>query len=375
MTDHEEIPVIWARMGDEIVTVTPSERNLPGWTRLANPELVGAFADLLGVGASSPKHVQVRTFTMRESDLSLWDRAVRKGSDGYSYGVLWGADSKIDKWVQFRENMPPAGADPAPALDPLTLATAVAVHQIQQTLAVLEEKIDAVRAAVQWLEDRRQDRQAAELLTAAATLASVARHCISSGEVHPEDLLRIAHLEQTVGTVHREVCKEIQAHARTLAFSDFKSAKRALAGDAPRVADLIALDAYALNALKTYHQLILLSKATGARLGENEIEETREELRRLVVTARQTVTELVAVDTRMSNRGYLDYMLTVGIPKGRADDAKRRRKVTAMRTKVQKQATKAAGALARFENTLARMDVLDTARRAPLALRVVDPAA
>ena len=187
MNESSEIPVIWTSLGDEIVAVTPATSRVAGWTKVSNPELARVLATLSSTLGRAADQVQVRTFTMRDSDLSFWDSAVRKGSGGYSYGVVWSEDAKFLKNLQFREVSP--SLPQAPPVDPVMLAVAAALHQVQQTLARMEDQLDAIQVTVEWLEERRQSRQAAELLTAVSTLSSVGRRCLASGVVHPEDLL------------------------------------------------------------------------------------------------------------------------------------------------------------------------------------------
>lgn len=311
---------------------------------------------------------------MRDVDLDFWDTAVRKGSDGYSYGVVWGDDSKFLKNLQFKELRPGGGAgaaaslNNAPPIDPATMAIAATVHQIQQTLERLEDKIDRVLGAVEWLETRRQSKQAAELLTAVATLNSVGRKCFKTGTLEPEDLLRIAHLEQVVGTVHREICMELADLAKEFAFTDVRSAKKAHDIGSGRVADLVALDLYALNGLRTWHQLMLLSKANRGSVADEEIEGVRGELRQLTATVRAAISQIVAVDTKMDNRSIWAYMGDKGIPKGLADDNALRIAANKTRKKAQKKANAATASVRAFSGSLKQLDVIIPAGSQPLRL-------
>lgn len=366
-SEQDQIPVIWSKMGDEIVVVTTSDRPLKKWTRLLNPELGDVLAQFLGSHGAA-ETVQVRTFKMRDADLKFWDSAVRKGTDGYSYGVVWGDDAKFLKNLQFKELPPANGVLRAPPIDPAAIAVAAALHQVQQTLARMQDQLDQVQATVEWLEARRQSKQAAELLTAASSLRSVGRRCLVAGTVQPEDLLRIAHLEQVVGTVHREICMEMHDIAKVLAFHDVKQAKKARDLDAARIGDLVVLDAFALNALKTWHQLLLLSKAASGRLALGEEDEARQELIELASATVASVKALKKVNTRMADRSLLEYMLSVGIPKGRSQDAALRKAAEGNRELAKKRASQAKKEISAFVDSLSQLSVVEVGRRNPLHL-------
>lgn len=364
--EQDRIPVIWTRMGDEIVAVTITEQPLAGWTELLAPGLRDALSRITGSQAAGPVHV--RTFTTRDVDLEFWDNAVRKGSDGYSYGMVWGEDSKFLKHLQFKEIPPPVSGAHPPPIDPAAMAALAALHQIQQTLERMEDRLDQVHAAVEWLEKRRQSRQAAELLSAASALGSVARRSMAAGVVQPEDLLRIAHLEQVVGTLHREICMELEDLVAEFSFCNAKQAKRARSLGSGRAADLVALDAFALEALRTWHQLMLLSKATSGRLAPGEVEETRRELKKLGKATVGAVARLKKVNTTMANRSILQYMSWKGIPAGLAEDRKLRHAAEAVRKEAQKRAGRAAKEIKAIVKSLDSMAVMEVGDPAPLRL-------
>ncbi|NYG55284.1 hypothetical protein [Nocardioides perillae] len=371
--EDDQLPIIWTRQGDALVAVTAVERRIGGWTSIASPHLHQALARLVSAPSGSRSgSVQIRTFTMRDVDLAWWDAAQRKGQDGYSYGTLWGPKGKFVKNVQIKEVSPPAtagaGVVKAPPIDPAMLAIAAAMHEVQQTLERIEAKVDQIIDTVQWLEERRQRKQEAELLAAVATLTSVARRCFASGTVDPEDLFRIGHLEQILGTVHREICTELNHLAKVISYTDVDGAKKARRIDPGRVAGLVELDVFALNGLKAYHQLMLLSKASAGRLTAAEMESSREELHRLLSTTEAAVSSLAAVDTKMRDRSLWTYMLTVGIPAGRAADRRLRQEANGRRKEAQKKAVKRAKKLAVLDASLEQLQVVLPRSTAPLQL-------
>ena len=378
MDEYDGIPVVWTKHGDGLVAVTTTERPVAGWTELLSPNLERTLVRLTGGRKVGSGMVQTRIFTMRDVDLKLWDTATRKGSDGYSYGVVWGDDNKFLKNLQFKELAPAetgAGLGQIPPIDPATMALVAAMHQVQQTLERLEGKVDQILAVVEWLEERRQSRRAAELLTAVAALDSVARRCFTTGRVDPEDLFRIGHLEQVVGTVHRDICAEIEDLAVVFSYHDVRGARRACDMGPGRVADLVRLDGYALAGLKAWHQLMLLSKATNGRIAENEVSTSRQELAKLVASGQRAVNKFDAVRTRMSDRSIWEYMSTTGIPKGRADDRSLRKKADAVRADAQRRARRAGKKLDALESSLLDLDVILPGSRAPLHLLPAQAAA
>lgn len=365
---EDQIPVIWNFRHDQVVAVAPAGRQIPGWTSLVSSELSKTLAQLSGSARGDSNRVQVRTFAMRDADLPFWDAAAQKGPDGYSYGFVRDPQARFLKNLQFKELAPAQGVPSAPPIDPATIAVAIALHQIQQTLGRMEEQLDGIRDAVEWLEARRKSRQAAELLTALHTLNSVGRRCLASGDVHAEDLLRVAHLEQVVGTVHREILMELRDFASHLAFTDVKSAKMAMFVDQARIADLIQLDKFALDGLMTYQRLLLLSKARDGRLSAGEVTEAKTDLARMAKETKAAAKEIKQVDTDMRDRSTLEYMLTSGIPKGKSDDAKLRDAANKHRAQAQKASSTAKPVVKAFVKSLGDLDHLSLDGRKPLVL-------
>ena len=150
--DLPSIPVILIRTGTRNVTAVRESSSVDGsdgWIHLATDiaEAVGPALSLIS-GKPGSGNLSTRVFEMRRDDLQHWDAFKRIRSEGgYAYGSMLDTRGKFVKNVSFREVQPQAALSPPP-IDPVAIATAAAIAQMQaqiEQLAALVEDVGASR--------------------------------------------------------------------------------------------------------------------------------------------------------------------------------------------------------------------------------------
>ena len=160
------VPVLLVRTGKNEVTALSTTPPGNGWLPLAAGIAGKVQPHLSGLAGNSGGHVTGRAFEMKAQDLAYWDsfRPLDSG-EGYFYGTVVDSRSKFAKNVSFKEVSPSAGGELAPPpLDPVAIATAVAVQQIQAQIERLTELLEEVDAKVDSIISFLQLEQQAELL-------------------------------------------------------------------------------------------------------------------------------------------------------------------------------------------------------------------
>lgn len=326
----ERAPVILVRTGDDEMAVF-SQGAQHGWLPLPS-DLLGGVGKLFG--ADSPG-VQGRYFTMPEDQLGLWDAMKHHGDpNGYAYAIGWREDGKIGKVFSVKEIQGASAG--TPALDPLALANAMAIAQLQASIDELTALVESVAADVRAILVFLRTEQQASILAAVETIDDIYSVVRADGHVTSTDWERIQGLEQVLKQQHRQILSEWQDVASALAFRDIKNAKVALKLDPERVQNLVRLEYYLLRAFHRWTELMLDWKAQSGHTSATSVATARDTTARYVRDAIEALGSIRAADTQnIKWRNPFEMLAKDGIVLGRRHDQGTERDAKAHRMKIQ----------------------------------------
>ncbi|MGY1659656.1 hypothetical protein ACI78Q_00340 [Geodermatophilus sp. SYSU D00705] len=328
--------VLLLRTGDnQLAAVTPG-RPTKDWQPLAKAAFEAVATHLFDRDGAPAQNASVRHFVMRPEDLRAWDTLQRRGQGGYSYGSLWN-DTGIHRNVQIKEVPPPASASGAlPPFDPLAVATALAVAQMQADIrrltALVEQMAQDVKAILQFL----RLEQEAEVLAATETIDEVYARYRAEHGIGSTDWDRLAGLEHVLKKQHRQLISELHTVADTLGFTSVDQATAVEAIEAERVQNLIHLEWYLLRSLKKWGELMLARKADRRENSLSAAQEVRRLGEQYVDDAREALQRIKNADSVMAGRSaWARLFSTDGIVLGAYRDGEAASAACARRTQVQ----------------------------------------
>lgn len=340
MTDTPERPtrVLLLRSGDGEVAAVSAGNPAPGWRPLMDSALTALLPHLFTEDGSPASTASVRYFTMRPQDLNAWDTLRRHGKAGYSYGTLWG-ETGISQNVQFKETAPPRQVASGPPVDPVALATAIAVAQIQADIKRLMSLVEDVALDVKAILHFLQLGQEAEVLAATETIQDIYLRFCSDLSVGFIDWDRLAGLEQVLKTQHRQIVGELESIAVAMAFTTVKEARAAARITPDRFQNLITLDAYVLDSLAKWSEMMLSARASR---GENSLaaaSETRTQMQNYVADLRTVLGKVNSATSVMSGRGFWEKLFDNGFVVGSRRDAEAQNAAMDRRTELRQLAS------------------------------------
>lgn len=332
----DRIPVLLVRTGKRQVTVVAPEDDLPvprGWLSLTS-NLAKGILPMLGLSADR-NGVAARVFEMKPEDLKYWDKLQKWGTgDGFAYGTMVDGNGKISRNAAFREASRP-NLSPAP-VDPIALATAVAVMQIQAQLERLADAIEDVDAKVELVVRHLELEQQSELLAALETIdechLALERNTIDyPGEI---DWSRLSALEQVLKKQHRQVVGELNQVAEQLKFQDIAEARKAARIRPERVEDLLTLEYYLLRGLSQWNQLMLAAKQAKAELTGEAIDAAESRTAGYIDHARQASRAIETADSKPRSRSAFQKLRKDGLIVGGRNDRNVLESATGTRSKI-----------------------------------------
>lgn len=331
-TSEERAPFILVRTQDDEVAALGSEA-LPGWFPIASTVLKGLFSS-----SGTSGQVYGRYFTMKPSDLGAWDSLTHHGpGDGYSYAVGWNGSGKVGKVFSVKEAAPPAQA--VPGIDPVLLANAAALAQVQASIDRLTDLLEKVSLDVRQILTFLHHEQQASILAAVETVDQVYEANRLDWAIGVVDWSRVVGLEQVIKQQHRQVLLELGEIAQDLEFHDIAAAERSMTRRPERVRHLVALEYYLLRALNRWTALMLASKQRQGEMTREDIAAARDTLERYTEHAHAMLKAIRKSDSRhIKGRNFFEMLFSDGLVVGARKDDFTERKAKENRTAVQAEA-------------------------------------
>lgn len=249
------VPLLLVRTSDQqAAAFRVGSDSDPDWRRVATQAGAALVPTLKRFGASDesgPGQLHGRLFTLNPAQRGEWDLLTHKGPGAYVYGMGWDENNRIARNFQFRELGQPITSG-APPVDPLALATAVAMVQTQASIQQLHEQLAEVGRDVKAILSYLLLNQQAGVLAAADTIARIHGRYEAGDTVGATDWARLAPLEQVLTQAHRTILGELHSLSTAFTYRDVHGARR-VAGDAgQRAADLLELECWLLEAIKQW---------------------------------------------------------------------------------------------------------------------------
>ena len=331
-----EVPVLLVRTGPtEVAAITPDR--VKGWSAVgqaAAESLARLFSDHPGYEAGSG--FSSRYFVARDEDLKLWDMGRNYGPEaGYRYGVAWGGDGKITGNVAFREVQPGAIGAPSVPIDPLMLATAAAMAQIQASLERLEKLLAQVGRDVTSIVAFLHLEQEASILAAVETIDQIHRGYRSAEGLDEVDWSRVAGLEQVLKQQHRQILGELQDAGQKLRFTTIAQANASSDVDPDRLKNLLTLEFFLLRSLSRWTELMLASKELRGSMSIDQGTEARQLVDTYTEQVRSAVQQIWSADTYAHGRPWYERLMKDGLILGDHNDGEARDRAVQNRKRVQ----------------------------------------
>lgn len=326
-TGPARVPVILVRTAENELLTIDGHRN-PGWFPLVGPVISNVLGGISSNGGSG------RYFAMPDDQLGLWDSMTRHTSKGgYEYAMGWRPDGKIGKVFSLKE-VTADGAAGLPPLDPIAVATMLAVAQVQASIQILTAQVERVGRDVQSIVKFLHYEQEAEILAAAETIEEVHARLVRGG-ISETDWQRIAGLEQVVKKQYRQVLHELRDIREVLDFRNVPTAKACLELDEDRLWALVTLAAHLLVAFDRWTDLMLAHKSLTGEASLDEIEAARQRTSEYLTGAREAVGAVLSVTGRpFVGRTWHEQLLKDGIVIGRRNDETTKEKAQLKREEV-----------------------------------------
>lgn len=279
-----------------LIAVRPDPPELGSQWRAVPAHLVQAVAEHLGTPPA--QGASARVFELNPDDVHAWDTAHHFTRDGWTYGVNSEVDGRTRSWASFRELHGPATA--SPPVDPVAVATAVAVANIQAQLAELTELAEQIAATVETVLGHQRREQEGDVLAAAEIVADVHDRYATNGTLDPPEWDRLASLELTIRSQHRQLLAELTAAARHLAFTTPTGARVVLrepVANPDRVADVVELAWRNIAALHQWTEMHLQAMSDQGTLTPADLTSGEAALRQYVDEVRVATAALTDINS------------------------------------------------------------------------------
>jgi len=322
--DQDQVPVFIVRTGPRDAVVVREGEGGGSWVDIALEFASPLVEQLpwLKVGGKA----SARTFTLDPNSLKNWDSLNKHGADGYSYGVFWRGDGKIDSLIKLKESFAPMGMSAPAAFNPMTAALLVLVVSLKSDIERLEGAIAEVGADVKNIVRFLEVEQESDVLAAFDTIHRIHAVLHRDGVVSQEDWDRVSGLEQILKKVERQVLSQMSTIADTMDFDAVQGAKRATkAVTAERLEQLKFLLQYDLWALEEWVEIMLARKAGNGSLRLLEVEDARnavESTRSRAVEMLRNIENHSGPDAVIRGTGPLKLLFTKGLGLGWYDEGK-----------------------------------------------------
>lgn len=209
------------------------------------------------LGLADGASVHARTFECHPDDLALLDGAARRFVDERGFARAFAHDGNGDFVVNARYREV-AG----PGVSAASLQRLIADANTQAALQQIAAQLGDVQAALADVRDHQRLVLESQALSTVEIVDQAWQTYQRSGVVSYTDWDRVAPVEMTLRSTHRQVLGELtQVQAKLVRFEDVDAARQSLSIEPEYVRNLLVLEGYLLRAVAQHVQLSLAVRA------------------------------------------------------------------------------------------------------------------